>query len=125
MTSYAHKGDKGKIFERLIDLISEMPVDRQRDLLKALEEQKFKEKERRKYERKPCFIVTDCSANGRVFSDIIKNISDGGVFIQTHAPYYVGQKVLLTFEIPNQERSITKTCKVVRIDQNGIGLKFV
>jgi len=125
MTSYAQKGDKDKITDRLIRLILKMPKDKQLALLKILEEQKFKEKDRRKQERKPCFIAAECDVNGRVFSDIIKDISDGGIYIGTNAPYYVGQKILLTFQLPNNEDLIKKRCEVVRIDPNGIGLKFI
>ena len=123
MTSYAQKGDNDKITDRLIELILEMPEHKKKALLRSLEQKRINEK--REFPRKSCFIAAECDVNGRVFSDIIKNISDGGIYIETNAPYYVGQKISLTFQLPEKEGIFKKRCEVVRIDPDGIGLRFI
>jgi uncharacterized protein (TIGR02266 family) len=99
-----------------------MSEDEQLILLKELKQRPFKE--RRKHERKPFFIVVDYSAEERVYKDWIKNISAGGVFIETHMPFSVGQEVSLTFPLPNYQKYIKIIGKVVRIDLQGIGVRF-
>jgi len=99
-----------------------MSEDEQLTLLKELKERPFKEK--RKHERKPFFMVVDYSTEERVYKDWIKNISSGGVFIETHMPFSVGQEVSLTFPLSNYQKYIKIIGEVVRIDIQGIGVRF-
>ena len=59
-----------------------------------------------------------------VCKDFIKDISSGGVFIKTNMPFSVGQDVSLAFQIPKQQEHIKMTGKIVRITDEGIGVKF-
>ena len=59
-----------------------------------------------------------------VYNDFTKDISFGGVFIETSTPFSVGQEISLTFPIPNQQKHIKITGEIVRISDQGIGVKF-
>ena len=122
MTAFGKQSKESSATARLFELIENMSEDEQLILLKELKQRTFKE--RRKHERKPFFIVVDYSAEERVYKDWIKNISAGGVFIETHMPFSVGQEVSLTFPLPNYQKYIKIIGKVVRIDLQGIGVRF-
>ena len=122
MTAFGKQSNESSATARLFELIENMSEDEQLALLKKLKERPFKEK--REHERKPFFIVVDYSTEERVYKDWIKNISAGGVFIETHMPFSVGQDVSLTFPLPNYQKYIKIIGEVVRIDLQGIGVRF-
>ena len=122
MTAFGKQSNESSATARLFELIENMSEDEQLALLKKLKERPSKEK--RKHERKPFFIVVDYSTEERVYKDWIKNISAGGVFIETHMPFSVGQDVSLTFPLPNYQKYIKIIGEVVRIDLQGIGVRF-
>ena len=80
-------------------------------------------REKRKHPRKSCFISVDYVTQDRVYKDFIQNISRGGVFIETRAPFFVGEKVSLTFTPPDHRKSIKTIGEVVRTSPQGIGVK--
>lgn len=56
--------------------------------------------EKRKYARKDCFTLADYAVRGRVYRDFIRNISDGGAYIESGKAVPVGQEITLTFSKP-------------------------
>ncbi|UCD89681.1 MAG: PilZ domain-containing protein [Desulfobacterales bacterium] len=106
-------------------LISNMSESANRNLLKYLEKwHKFKIKETREHSRKPSFIPVECASEGASFTDFIQDISNGGVFIQTTGNFYIGQQITLTFSLPKVADEIQVGGEVVRLDAEGIGVKF-
>jgi len=122
MTTFEIEPNESRITARLIELIKSMPEDEQRTLLKDLEEKPFEG--RRKKVRKPFLMAVDYSTQDHVYKDFIQDISTGGVFIQTHMPFTVGQEVSLTFPLPNYQKHIKVTGEVVRSTTQGVGVKF-
>jgi len=95
-------------------LISNMSESTTRDLIT----------ETREHPRKPSFIPVECSSQGTSFTDFIQDISNGGVFIQTTGNFYIGQQITLAFSLPKAEEEINISSEVVRLDSEGIGVKF-
>ena len=122
MTTFEIQSNESSITDRLIELIKNMSEDEQRNLLKDLEEKPFAG--RRKHVRKPFLMAVDYSTQDHVYKDFIQDISPGGVFIQTHMPFTVGQEVSLTFPLPNYQKHIKVTGEVVRSTTQGVGVKF-
>ena len=122
MTTFEIQSNESRITARLIELIKNMPEDEQRTLLKDLEEKPFEG--RRKHVRKPFLMAVDYSTQDHVYKDFIQDISTGGVFIQTHMPFTVGQEVSLTFPLPNYQKHIKVIGEVVRSTPQGVGVKF-
>jgi uncharacterized protein (TIGR02266 family) len=122
MTTFEIQSNESRITARLIELIKNMPEDEQRSLLRDLEEKPFEG--RRKHVRKPFLMAVDYSTQDHVYKDFIQDISTGGVFIQTHMPFTVGQDVSLTFPLPNYQKHIKVTGEVVRSTTQGVGVKF-
>ncbi len=121
--------DKHKVTVRLIELILKMSEAEQRNLLTVMEnrlsKKKQQPKEKRKHLRKAVLISVECSTESVSFTDVIHDISNGGVFIETDAPFDIGQEITLKFSPPESEHPITVQAEVVRIGANGIGVKFL
>lgn len=129
--------DKNELTLHLIKLMMNMSETDQRNLVKELENKlafgtnrhlgKTNEAlvEKRKHPRKSAFIVVDCATNNGPFTDFIQNISHGGVFIQTGASFYVGQRIEMNFSLSGGDHAVTVKGEVVRIDAKGIGVKFI
>jgi len=122
MTTLEIQSNESRITARLIELIKNMSEDEQRTLLKDLEGRPFEG--RRKHVRKPFLMAVDYSTQDHVYKDFIQDISSGGVFIQTHMPFTVGQEVSLTFPLPNYQKHIKVIGEVVRSTPQGVGVKF-
>ena len=122
MTNFEIQPNESRITARLIELIKSMPEDEQRTLLKDLEEKPFEG--RRKHVRKPFLMAVDYSTQDHVYKDFIQDISTGGVFIQTHMPFTIGQEVSLTFPLPNYQKHIKIVGEIVRSTAQGVGVKF-
>jgi type IV pilus assembly protein PilZ len=114
--------DQKQILSLLMSNMSESAI---RNLLERLEKwQQSKVAEKRKHPRKSSFIPVDCSSEGVSFTDFIQDISNGGIFIQTNGNFYVGQQITLIFSLPKAEEEINIDGEVVRLDSEGIGVKF-
>lgn len=122
MTTLEIQSNESRITARLIELIKNMSEDEQRTLLKDLEERPFEG--RRKHVRKPFLMAVDYSTQDHVYKDFIQDISSGGVFIQTHMPFTVGQEVSLTFPLPSFQKHVKVIGEVVRSTSQGVGVKF-
>jgi uncharacterized protein (TIGR02266 family) len=122
MTTLEIQSNESRITARLIELIKNMSEDEQRTLLKELEERPFEG--RRKHVRKPFLMAVDYSTQDHVYKDFIQDISSGGVFIQTHMPFTVGQEVSLTFPLPSFQKHVKVIGEVVRSTTQGVGVKF-
>ena len=116
---------KSESRKHLSVLIPNLSVTKRLKLLKKLENwHHSKIAELRKHPRESSFIPAECVSDGISFTDFIQNISNGGVFIQTDADFYIGQQITMTFSLPKVEKDITLSGKVVRFDSQGIGVKF-
>ena len=110
---------------RLHELISNMSEAGARELLKELEKRdQSTTSDKRKYPRKQVFSYVECVGDGCEFSDFIQDISAGGLFVETQIPFFIGQKLTMTFSFPDADRPTQTTGKVVRIDSKGLGVKF-
>jgi len=124
-----------EVNNRLFQIITDMSALEKRELLKELENRiRSKTKDKRKHRRKYASIEVSCSIHDATladtsiheisFMDSILNLSKGGVFIESIYPFRMNQQLSLTFSLPEVKDSITITGEIVRIDTNGIGVKF-
>jgi len=116
---------KSESRKHLSVLIPNLSVTKRLKLLKKLGNwHHSKIAELREHPRESSFIPAECVSDGVSFTDFIQNISNGGVFIQTDADFYIGQQITMTFSLPKVDKDITVSGKVVRFDSQGIGVKF-
>jgi len=56
---------------------------------------------------------------------VCKDISNGGIFIQTQDAFQLGQLVTLDIPFSAKNESIKIPAEIVRVDTEGVGLKFL
>lgn len=122
MADIENKADESSVVARLHELIKKLSKEEQQALLGELEERVFKKT--RKHERKPFFTTLDYSTESGSYRDFIKDISMEGVFIETSIPFSVGEVLSMTFLLPEYEKKVKIHGEIVRIDEQGIGVKF-
>jgi len=113
--------DDIQVKARLIELINEMPVDQQRDLIKLLE---WGRRDLRKHGRKHCKRSATIAVGDNRYGGIAKNISEGGMFIETPTTVSVGEEMSLLISFFSFEDPVSITGKVVRTEPLGVAVKF-
>ncbi len=83
-----------------------------------------KSKERREYPRKACSAAVAGASWGPTFNGCIKNISAGGVFIETPHAFAVDEEIVLSFTLPGQDEPIKIVGKIVWNVPGGVGIQF-
>ena len=122
LNSKLSKAEQRKDLSSLITGISEA---KRRELLKKLTNwYHSKHVELREFPRRPFSTSVELSTNGLTYTCFIQNISDGGVFIHTDFDFNIDQQITMTFSLSRAEKDIKIGGKVVRIDSQGIGVKF-
>ena len=115
--------EKSPIISHLIELITRMPFGEQQALLEELEERSPKFK--RKHLRKGIHTGVEYATKGFKGNGFIKNISAGGVFIETRMPFRLREEISLDFNFPTDPpRRIKLHGKIVRVSPNGVGIEF-
>ena len=122
MTVSTQQPDESSVTKRLIELVNGLPEEKKQALLAILED--WHRTLQREHPRKSCFMAVDYADRDRVFKDFIRNISAGGVFIETNLPFSIGKDITLTFSSSNYERPIKITGKIARTGRGGIGVRF-
>ena len=79
--------------------------------------------EKRRHPRIPCFVAVEYVAQGRAYTEFIRDTSRGGMFIETCWPFIIGEKLSLTYSPPDKKRSIKISGEVIRTNLKGIGVK--
>ena len=105
----------------LIKLILNLNEEHQEALLKKGRELLSKEK---RAPRKSCKIPVKYQTFDRVYSDRIMNISQSGVFIDTTRPIFVGEEILMDFQIEGVNKALRMEGKVVHASSRGVGIEF-
>ncbi len=108
----------------LLDLISELSKEEKIALLEELEWRR-KNRDRRRYLRRPFFIEVEYSYKNKVFKNYSRDISAKGIFIESQEPFFVGKDINVTIQLPGIKSPIRTKAKIVRKDSSGIGVEFV
>ena len=78
----------------IFEIIDDMSDTEMRQLLKDLEGWQKSKDEKRKYSRRSTFMeITYSSDQRRIFEDFVRNISAGGLYIETNLVTELGQKL--------------------------------
>ena len=111
-----------ELTERLIQAVTNLSLQRKKMLEELLNE--WGRLDYREDSRIPCFLPVDYSTRDRVYQDFINNLSNGGVFIESAAALNVGQDISLIFTIPTLQKTFKIAGKIIRTEEDGIGVKF-
>ncbi len=118
--------DEIEVTSRLINLVLDMPIDEQLNLLNLLDSTGYKgaRKQPRTLLKTPWVVMIDPEKKNNLNEHRIKDISRCGMLIETECTFGVGEKILLTFQIPVSKKLFKIVGEVVRFQKNGIGVKF-
>jgi Tfp pilus assembly protein PilZ len=110
------------VIPKLFQIILNLPEEKQHLLLQYAEELLIKE--RRAFVRKKCSIPVSYATYDRVYSNVIKNISQKGVFIETQRPLFVGEELILSFSVAGFGSPLKVKGEIVQVSRSGIGVEF-
>jgi hypothetical protein len=79
----------------------------------------------RLHARTPCSVATHFAANRQLFRGIIKNLSAGGTYIQAKGRFAVGGDVIVAGPFDADQDETKRHGKIVRLDNNGIAVRFI
>jgi len=68
--------------------------------------------------------MVDYVVDGKNFRDFIKDVGEGGAFITTGQAFDVGKEITVILVLPTLERPLKINGEIVRISEEGIGVKF-
>jgi len=117
------KHQKYNIFlAKLFNLIIDLNEEQQSLLLKEVEEKFLKEK--RGYIRKARSVPVRYINNDRIFRGFIINFSQGGCFIKSDDPLFVGEEILMDIGLDCYHKAIRIKGIVAHVDRLGVGIKY-
>ncbi len=116
--------DTNEIRSRLNEYISNLSKTELIELLEVFESIQRNTTEKRKHIRKSSTSHADCELHTDAIAGFIKNISDGGLLIEPGVPIDIGRGLSVTFSLSGTDSSIEVEGKIVRVDSQGIAVKF-
>ncbi|MFW6414447.1 MAG: PilZ domain-containing protein [Verrucomicrobiota bacterium] len=110
--------------ERLVEKIEQLNDKEKIELLLQLESGNF-DPNRREHPRVPFFAeVSYVNADDQTTQEFVRDLSVGGMFIETSAPLEAGQDIQARFSLPGLKEDIRIPAKVVRLTPEGMGVRF-
>jgi len=79
----------------------------------------------RRFTRKPFRRATIFACQNRYYAGLTKNISKGGIFIETRNLFAIGQIITLVISRTKIEKGVMLKGEVVHMRPEGFGLKFL
>jgi hypothetical protein len=79
----------------------------------------------RKHSRKRCSIPIKYITKNDIHQGEIKNISLGGIFLNTTNDVVVGQRLNLAIPVRKKGKIVKRTGRIVWSDQKGVGVEFL
>jgi chromosome partitioning protein len=94
------------------------------DVAENISKYRPRTKEDRLHPRRMPFVFVDFVVEGRAYRGFIRDISEGGAFIESEESFSVGQEITMTFLASQDRIPIKVTGEIVRLDPRGVGVKF-
>lgn len=112
------------IIARLFVLVNQLDKDTLLQRLRPYQHPDFRWI--REYPRLTCYIMVDYVSDGKAYRSCIRDISAGGVFIETTDSFKKGQDILLCFTLSESQEMLPFKIKgkVARTYHDGIGIRY-
>lgn len=91
---------------------------------RRIDENKMQKKDQRSHRRFSCLVAVDYDISDWTYQCFLKDISEGGAYIETSHPIKAGQNIMLTLCSPIRNHNCIIKGEVVRKDDDGIGVRF-
>lgn len=112
------------IDDYLYYIILNLPFQSKVEALEILERLRRGD-EKRKYIRTRLLWQVEYTTGGKIGKDFVRDLSKGGLFLETSQELPVGEEIKVYFEIPGSKSIVTLRGKIVRKDETGVGISFV
>jgi Tfp pilus assembly protein PilZ len=122
MSMPLHEVNKTSVKPKLVELINDMSEAQCRKLFEKL--QAWTQKNRREHPRQPCSIPVEYATKDQGFKGFIRDLSHGGVFIQTRGSLEVGEEITMTFSTSSDQDPLKVDGEIVRKNLLGVGVRF-
>jgi Tfp pilus assembly protein PilZ len=123
MGSFFNKFEKYNItIKKLFDAILKLNQEQQTQLMIYVEELLAENK--RISVRKAHKIPISYATQNRIYTGNSADISKSGLFIETNRPFNTGEEIMLSFNMHGFDRPFKLKGKIVRSNQQGIGVEF-
>ena len=122
MNTYQNAQSDQPISQKIMSLVQNLSEEKKQLLLDLLVE--WQQKELRSDSRMPCLVAVDFATKKRSYRDFMHDLSKGGVFIETRETFSIGDKVSMTFSMPDNQNHFKISGNIVRSEGNGIGVQF-
>lgn len=112
------------IIAHLFILIQQMDKDGLLEALRLLDHPELRWV--REFPRLDCYLLVDFAADGKAYKGVMRDISAGGVFIETTEPLKYGQHIALCYTLTESNAPMPFKIKgrVTRIFPNGVGVQY-
>jgi Tfp pilus assembly protein PilZ len=112
------------IIARLFVLINQLDKDTLLHRLRPFQHPNFRWI--REYPRLSCYLMVDFASDGKAYRSTIRDISAGGVFIETVNSFQQGQDISLCFTLSEDHEMLPFKIegKITRIYHDGIGVQY-
>jgi CheY-like chemotaxis protein/Tfp pilus assembly protein PilZ len=113
---YAHREVTREITTSLMNMLLESG--------RMVDEKQSQRPNQRKHSRYDCLVGVDYDISDWTYQCYMRDISEGGAYIETEQPIKVGQRLTISLASPVLERTCAINGTVVRRDPKGIGVRF-
>jgi Tfp pilus assembly protein PilZ len=91
---------------------------------RIVDEKQSSRPNQRKFDRYDCLVGVDYDISDWTYQCYMRDISEGGAYIETEQPIKVGQRLIMSLSSPVLESTCAIAGTVVRRDPMGIGVRF-
>lgn len=114
--------DRQLLIAHIFVLIKQLSYEELAGFLDHFEEEQFRGL--REYPRISCNLKVDFTLQGKSVSCFARDISAGGIYIETDEKILMDQVIYLSFNGLDKEMDTQIQGKVVRMDADGIGVRY-
>jgi len=111
-----------KILDEIIKRVRNLKSEQQEEILAILKT--LQSGKQRDYPRLDTNVDIDVVIGDRVIQTDAKDISAGGIYINTSGKFEANKNVRVVFTIPGSDKPFKLEGMIVRVEQNGIAIKF-
>jgi len=111
-----------KMLDEIINRVRNLTDDQQTQILEILKD--WQTGKQREYQRLDARADIDVVIGNRVIQTKTKDLSAGGIYINTSGKFETDKSVRLVFSIPGHDKPFKLQGMIVRVEKSGMAIKF-
>ncbi|MBU2629262.1 MAG: PilZ domain-containing protein, partial [Proteobacteria bacterium] len=110
------------MLDEIINRVRNLTDDQQTQILEILKD--WQTGKQREYQRLDARADIDVVIGNRVIQTKTKDLSAGGIYINTSGKFETDKSVRLVFSIPGHDKPFKLQGMIVRVEKSGMAIKF-